>query len=630
MINVHGTLLSKKWIAALCVILIIAGVAARVSFINADAPQDISISAAIYTDEGFKTYSPRNRVLFGDWKWTPEDEYRSWVNSSPVATASYTWIFNNFGVSFLTIRSLSIFYGIMTVLLLFLFMFSCYDLSTALAGTAFFSANFFVIMFNRLGLYETHLVFYSVLALFLVYFSWRVLHRLSRKGKSFNIPFRLSHVLVAAIMFSFALAAMITGFYIKKSITLILVSLFPAIILSIMALSQKTDRKRTSMFTLIMGLMVIGYFLFAHLSFLHSSLDSFFNLRVMGVKIDSILPLRSLAPIYVLAGKGMYREFVFLQPVILFLAFYYAVYTFYRFSYREEKASVDLYLSSWFFFGFVLLMMLQYNPARYFLMLSVPAAILASRGLHALAAGAFSEFRKSQRPFTINAVLAVGSFFSVLYSAIIMYVHLVPFSIRNRLYDSVYPHAIGGTINKAMPVILPVGAGVIIIAIIFFFLRKRISNWIFNPSNAVILLLIILAFHCFQSGRWMITHDDDLYSLSRELGETLPEGAVIAGSWSAGLVCENRLRALIIQSKNTYNYTLFKKIIRNEPVSVNRLREGSLVREQETDIPLYFAVSPNVIFEKKIVQEFGEFIRPDRLTRKVRLGYFDIQIYRIR
>ncbi len=630
MINVHGTLLSKKWIAALCAVLIIAGVASRILFINADAPQDISISAAIYTDEGFKTYSPRNRVLFGDWKWTPEDEYRSWVNSSPVATASYTWIFKHFGVSFPTIRSLSIFYGTMTVLLLFIFMFYCYNLSAALSGTVFFSLNFFVIMFNRLGLYETHLVFYSVLALFLLYLSWRVLDSLYRKRKSLNVTVRLAYVLLAIIMFGFALTAMITGFHIKKSITLILVALLPAIILSLMVLHERTNRKRASMFALIMGLMVLGYLLFAHLSFLHSPLNSFFNLRILGVKIDSILPLRSLAPLYVLVGKGMYREFVFLQPVILFMAFYYAVYTFYRFSYRGEKPSVDLYLSSWFFFGFVLLMMLQYNPARYFLMLTVPAAILASRGLHALGNGTLSSFRDSARPFTIKAILSIASFFAVLYSAVIIYVHVIPFSIRNRLYDSVYPHAIGGTISKALPVLLTVGTVVIIIAVVFFILKKRIRNWIFNPSNAVTLLLIILAFHCFQAGRWMITHDNHLYSISKELGEELPGNAVIAGSWSAGLVCENGLRALIIQSKNTYNYALLKKIIRNEPVTVNRLREGTLVREQETDIPLYLAVSPNVIFEKKIVQEFGEYICPDRLTWKVRLGYFDIQIYRIR
>ncbi|MFW5862875.1 MAG: hypothetical protein ACOCWZ_11575 [Spirochaetota bacterium] len=630
MITVSEILLSKKWLPLVLVIIILAGIASRIVYINADAPQDISISAAIYTDEGFKTYSPRNKVLFGNWKWTPEDEYRSWVNSSPVATGAYTWIFNHLGVSFHTIRSLSILYGVMTILLMSLFLLHCYGVNTALVGTAFFSMNFFVIMFNRLGLYETHLLLYAALTFVLMYGAWNLWRRTFPLKNSQSRITLLFAILFIILLIAGAATSFITGFYIKKSITLILVAIIPAIILSMTTLNGSLNTRRPIIFSTIIAFIFIFYLLFAHLSFLHTHLGSIFNIRILGTKLGSILPLRDLAPLYVFVGKGLYREFIFLQPVMLFFAFYYSVYTFYRFAYRQGPVSVDLFLASWFFFGLVLLMMLKYNPARYFLMLSVPAAILSARGLYTLAAARFSDFRREPRPFTIKLVLAIASFFAVLYSAVILYVHIIPFSIRNTLYDMVYPHAIAGNLDKALPVLIPVGGGVILVAFLFFLFRKKISNWIFSPSSAVTLLLIIIVFHVFQTGRWIITHDNNLYTVSTELGDALPENAVIAGSWSAGLVCENSMRALIIQSKNTYNYALFKKIINNQPVSVHRLKEGNPVREQETNIPLYFAVSPNVIFEKKIVQEFGEFIRPDRLIRNVRLGYFDLQIYRIR
>ena len=72
--------------------------------INADAPQDLSISAALYTDEGFKTYSSRNRYYYGDWKWTPEDGYSSWYKGSPVPAYMYLNWFRYFGSSFASIR----------------------------------------------------------------------------------------------------------------------------------------------------------------------------------------------------------------------------------------------------------------------------------------------------------------------------------------------------------------------------------------------------------------------------------------------------------------------------------------------------------------------------------------------
>src|SRR4030067_2878509 len=50
--------------AILLLMLVFTGM--RLVHINADAPQDLSISAALYTDEGFKTYEPCNMVIFGD------------------------------------------------------------------------------------------------------------------------------------------------------------------------------------------------------------------------------------------------------------------------------------------------------------------------------------------------------------------------------------------------------------------------------------------------------------------------------------------------------------------------------------------------------------------------------------
>ncbi len=138
--------------AAALMVMLFTGM--RAVHINADAPQDLTTSAATITDEGFKTYDPRNIVLYGDIKWTPEDEYQGWAGTSPLATIPYLWIFRNFGVSYASIRLLSVAYAALTMILLFLFLMRNYDRATALVGLLLFGTNYFTAMYNRLGLFE--------------------------------------------------------------------------------------------------------------------------------------------------------------------------------------------------------------------------------------------------------------------------------------------------------------------------------------------------------------------------------------------------------------------------------------------------------------------------------------------
>jgi hypothetical protein len=67
-------------------------------FINADTPASLTYGAGTYCDEGYKTLSARNMVLFGDTHWTELDEYAGWVKGSPVTFYFNYLMFNVFGV----------------------------------------------------------------------------------------------------------------------------------------------------------------------------------------------------------------------------------------------------------------------------------------------------------------------------------------------------------------------------------------------------------------------------------------------------------------------------------------------------------------------------------------------------
>src|SRR5512132_2766522 len=48
-----------------------------------------SYSMGDYVDEGYKTLSARNLVLFGQTHWHPLDNYPGWMKASPVTNWSY-------------------------------------------------------------------------------------------------------------------------------------------------------------------------------------------------------------------------------------------------------------------------------------------------------------------------------------------------------------------------------------------------------------------------------------------------------------------------------------------------------------------------------------------------------------
>ena len=117
---IHSISNSKRVIIYIPTIILLL-ISLKLFFITADAPQDLTISASIYTDEGFKTLSARNKVLFGNWKWTPLDEYESWAKKSPLSAWIFVKSFKLFGPSIFSIRIVSVLYGSCTLLLFFIF-----------------------------------------------------------------------------------------------------------------------------------------------------------------------------------------------------------------------------------------------------------------------------------------------------------------------------------------------------------------------------------------------------------------------------------------------------------------------------------------------------------------------------
>jgi 4-amino-4-deoxy-L-arabinose transferase-like glycosyltransferase len=141
----------KKWVG-LALLLVIAALL-RAQHIKADPPTllpQISGSAGIYFDEGIYCHNARNKILFGQWI---TDEWNPLVYNAPL-TMIYYLGFRMFGVSIVTVKAINILFGLLGIIIFHAGLRRYLESGQALALTILFAADFYWLMYNRLGLLE--------------------------------------------------------------------------------------------------------------------------------------------------------------------------------------------------------------------------------------------------------------------------------------------------------------------------------------------------------------------------------------------------------------------------------------------------------------------------------------------
>jgi len=148
---------ARKSGLGLVLILALAG-ALRLQHIRADPPlllPSISGSAGIYFDEGIYCHNARNKILFGRWI---TDEWNPMVYNAPL-TMVYFLSFKLFGLSIVTVKVISIFFGLLGIWLFHSGLRTYVSPGRALALTAAFSLDYYSVMYNRIGLLENFSAF---------------------------------------------------------------------------------------------------------------------------------------------------------------------------------------------------------------------------------------------------------------------------------------------------------------------------------------------------------------------------------------------------------------------------------------------------------------------------------------
>ena len=627
--RIDNILNGKYWMIPFLVLLVFfTGV--RFMNIKADAPQDLSISAALYTDEGFKTYAARNNKYYGDWKWTPADNYGGWYKRFAIPAHLYWGWFKVFGVSFASVKTPTILLAALSMALIFFMVKRFYDIYTAYAAFILFGFNHFLIMYSRLAFYENFLIFFSILAFWMGAEFFRKLHYISIERKKRPIA---AEIFQAFLFFTLMLFFIVCGFLCKESMNLIIPAIAPFGILYLFYSRLRLTSFVVHVFYFMVILITIAYIIAGHSGWLDVLYKEIRHVNVFGLTVGSLIPLKASVsnfdPVYLSFLKSLFLEFVYNQPLTFFSGIAFALICYFRFLYQSKCNAIDMALSTWLLFGFFFLSIMKYHPSRYYLLISIPLIILAARFIVSMEYVNLLELCKKLKVKSFRILSYVFWFYFIFYVGVTFFLQMIPFYYRKQLYDLIYTNLQKGNIDTILPIVFLV----IFVQMFFYILLvpkiKPLKEMFEKKKTFVVLFAAIICFQSFLHIKWLVTSESKVYNISVKLGEVLNPDSILFGGWASGLTVENRLRSIVIQGKMSYNTDILSDLLEKKKIPVVKKKNDVIVKTYEGSMPLYLFVSPNAPFEEEMCRFYEKFMTERNRVLSAEFGYFNIEMYRL-
>ena len=546
------------------IIVFIVLVFVRIYHLGADPPVYLSPSGGIFGDEMALAHSARNKVLFGSWI---TDDWNPFIYN-PILTILEYLSFKLLGVGLIQLRLVNIIAVLSGFFLLFITLKKSCKNRVALIAVLLLGINYVFIMYSRLGLNDTFLIFPMTLTLYL----WQ-------KGLKTN------QVLFLAGISSFAC-------YVTKASALYFVfAVFLALLFAIFQKYKEDGNLKRACIPLIyyLGGLGISYTIWYVLFFSPYKIEfakisaSWFRLSMPSNFSSFWHNLRSFTFPRYLTGT----------PVELVLSWSYVPFLIYGILRNWRKVQpIEVFVFLWAFGGYIALSGLNYRPLRYYIPLIPPVCILASFALNKI------WEKGSFRRFSLNK----GSLFraSLFWLASAFWINIfVKYCIG-------YSRTLKGVLSVFV---------ITIIFILFYFILNKIrldsitgykrgAVQIAMRSLFVSIITLTLYFNGSHYLRWANNAKYTVMDISRELGGMLNK-AYIAGLWSPLVTIENKHRALFL-GNNWYNY---KDTFEKYPVTHLFLWDGNNAEELRFLKRAY----PNTMKNARLLKVYTIKGRPVRL-----------------
>jgi 4-amino-4-deoxy-L-arabinose transferase-like glycosyltransferase len=498
-------------ISAVFVLLFSIGL--RINAPRADLPSHITFSGSILTDEGNQCHNSRSKALFDQWY---PDDWRI-TNYNPVLPWIKYTIFKIFGVGLLQMRLVNYLFAGLSLLFFFLTLKSYFrhNFKFALLGTFLLGINFLYVMYNKIGTFETSIIFWVILTL---YFLEK--YRFEKKN----------------VFLILAGASTFMAFIFKSIMAYILPLPFAAYIL--VHLFNKPEGEKISIkkgivniVFILLGILIlfIPWYLFHYLP------NREWILSAPGQYMEKLMFPRSFETAIRNFLTFPWKDQFYKIPIAWLGAILYIPLFFRRLLGREAKLT-EIGYTLFFFAHTAVFLIMSYRPTRYFIPL-IPAMVFMTVVLFERWASASSSPGKPV--FYEHIEKAMIFIVDFLWLALAAYFCLIP--LFSRYFFS---------IPRPRFSIYYFIASAILVAVVYvvrnlyykYFWKQLNFKYLVIPL-IVLMILSSLVINMSYYWQWNENKTYIIRDISRELGEKL-EDAYIGGMTSTVAVMENRHKAL--------------------------------------------------------------------------------------
>lgn len=320
-------------------IILLVAILLRVSFMSIDPPVWATGDMGLYADEGYKTLSAKNYVLFGNTHPHPKDSYAGWSRLSPISHSLFVFVFELFGTGYVQARLINLVFSLASIVLIFFVIKKMFNTKTALISMLFLSVNISYLIYNKISLLETPLTFFLIAS---CYF--------------FILAKKKPYFIVGSVI-GFILA------FLTKPLAILFLPALCYMVYSIF--SDKISRK--IIIGSLIGIVLTGALFLLTFPQIIDIIILFIGERNPG----------SLGAFIKLLYQFWYQDFFRFNSILLFMFLGYVV----SFISRLIKKKVNSYEIAIFFWavgGIALLILQTYRPPRYYVTIIPALSILAA------------------------------------------------------------------------------------------------------------------------------------------------------------------------------------------------------------------------------------------------------------
>lgn len=348
--------MKNKNAAAILLILFFAFLfSLRFIHLGADPPRDLdTTSMGFIGDPGGYVINARNKVVFGKWEmdeWNP-------MHISPLPHFLTYCIFLFFDVGVARMNLLPVLFSCLLLVCAYQILRKTYDRAFAFLGTLLLGMNFHFTMFSRIAVRTIEMVFFVVLALYLL-----ILAR-NEKKKAWAV------FAAGAVCF--------IAFTVKGTFLLILPSVFGGLLLY--AFFQSRKKIKPALFTIILFLLGIASVFILWLLFFYFPHKELF-LSFGTENFNWLFPRGFAEGLTNFWGRPLY--YFLNMPLVTTLAGISLLVLVYRALTSPEKLSLPDWVGGfWVISTMVYFSVIYYRSSRHFVSMVIPLVFLATSLLH--------------------------------------------------------------------------------------------------------------------------------------------------------------------------------------------------------------------------------------------------------